>query len=98
MAARPARATIDRVRDPARIKRYTLVPRSSPGDRPDGVRRFSLARVGTTPRSALGDDRLDRLERMERIAEAERRLAGNGGDPEAEDRDPQAPADRDRDS
>jgi hypothetical protein len=36
------------------------------------VRRFSLARVGATPRSALGGDRLDRLERMERIVDAER--------------------------
>jgi len=86
MAFRRAGASIRCVRDPGRIKRYTLVPRSSPGDRSDGVRRFSLARVGTTPRSALGDDRLDRLERMERIAEAERRLSRNGGDPRKEGR------------
>lgn len=60
------------VRDADRIKRYTLVQRSPPDGKPDGVRRFSLARVGDTPRSAAGSDRLDRLERMERIVEAER--------------------------
>jgi hypothetical protein len=64
--------SIERVRDQDRIKRYTLVPRSSSNGRPNGVRRFSLARVGATPRSALGGDRLDRLERMERIVDAER--------------------------
>lgn len=74
-------ATIEGVRDPNRIKRYTLVPRTSLDGSPDGVRRFSLARVGSTPRSASGGDRMDRLERMERIAEAERRLDRNGGDP-----------------
>lgn len=81
MAPRAPPDSIRAVRDRARIKRYALVPRSSPGSRPDGVRRFSLARVGTAPRSALGDDRRDRLERMERIAEAERRLSRNGDDP-----------------
>jgi hypothetical protein len=73
--------TIVGVRDSDRIKRYTLVPRSAPNGKPDGVRRFSLARVGSTPRSALGSDRMDRLERMERIVDAERE-ASNGGDPE----------------
>jgi hypothetical protein len=77
MAAAPPRGTIVEVRDPDRIKRYTLVPRSSPGAKPDGVKRFTLARVGATPRSALGGDR---LERMERIADAERQ-SRNGGDP-----------------
>lgn len=65
-----SRATIARVRDPNRIKRYTLVPRSSPNGQPDGVRRFSLARIGATPRSAI--EGRDRLERMEQIVEAER--------------------------
>jgi hypothetical protein len=75
----PARDTIERVRDPDRIKRYTLVPRTPVGAPADGVRRFTLARVGATPRSALG---ADRLERMEQIAEAERSPpSGNGGDP-----------------
>ncbi len=67
--------TIVEVRDQDSIKRYTLVPRSSANGKPDGVRRFSLARVGATPRSALGGDRLDRLERMERIVDAERQQA-----------------------
>lgn len=79
MAGAPPRATIVEVRDPDRIKRYTLVPRSAPGTRPDGVKRFTLARVGATPRPALD---ADRLERMERIVDAERdRQSPNGGDP-----------------
>jgi len=73
--------TMVRVRDHDRIKRYTLVPRSSLNGSSGGVRRFSLARVGATPRSALGDDHLDRLERMERIVEAEREQPSNGADP-----------------
>lgn len=79
-------AIIERVRDPDRIKRYTLVPRSPPGARPDGVKRFTLARVGASPRSALGTDR---LERMEQIADAERE-SRNGGDPTNEPREDQA--------
>jgi hypothetical protein len=71
-------ATIEGVRDPDRIKRYTLVPRSPAGAKPDGVKRFTLARVGATPRSALG---ADRLERMEQIADAEReQQSSDGGD------------------
>ena len=71
--------TIVGVRDPDRIKRYTLVPRMPAGAKPDGVKRFTLARVGATPRSALG---ADRLERMEQIADAEREAQSrNGGDP-----------------
>jgi hypothetical protein len=82
MAAGRSPATIERVRDPARIKRYTLVPRTPPDVKPDGVRRFTLARVGASPRSALG---ADRLERMEQIAEAEReQQSRNGGDPARE--------------
>ncbi|HWM12124.1 MAG TPA: hypothetical protein VNO82_22380 [Solirubrobacteraceae bacterium] len=68
------------MRDPDRIKRYTLVPRTPAGAKPDGVRRFTLARVGATPRSALG---ADRLERMEQIADAEHQ-SRNGGDPARE--------------
>ena len=79
MAAGRSPATIERVRDPNRIKRYTLVPRTPPGVHPDGLRRFTLARVGASSRSAL-DAR--RLERMEQIAEAEReQQSRNGGDP-----------------
>jgi hypothetical protein len=70
-------ATIRGVRDPDRIKRYTLVPRSPAGVKPDGVKRFTLARVGASPRSALG---ADRLERMEQIAEREQE-SRNGGEP-----------------
>lgn len=66
----PAQATIEGVRDPDRIKRYALVPRASQnGDRPEGVRRYNLARIGVSPRSALGQDR---HERLEQIADAER--------------------------
>jgi hypothetical protein len=73
MALRRSPATIEEVRDPDRIKRYTLVPRSPVGAKPDGVKRFTLARVGASPRSALG---ADRLERMEQIAESERDGSG----------------------
>jgi len=70
MEDRPPRATIVGVRDPDRIKRYTLVPRTPVnGKGPEGVRRFSLARVGVSPRSALG---VDRHERLEQIADADR--------------------------
>jgi hypothetical protein len=71
--------TIVGVRDPDRIKRYTLVPRSPAGAKPDGIRRFTLARLGASPRSALG---ADRLERMEQVAGAERdQQSRNGRDP-----------------
>ncbi len=79
MASGRPRDTIVGVRGPDRIKRYTLVPRAPAGTQPDGVKRFTLARVGATPRSALG---ADRLERMEQIADAEReRESSDGGDP-----------------
>lgn len=79
MACARAPATIVGVRDPDRIKRYTLVPRTPVGAKPDGVKRFTLARVGASPRSALG---ADRLERMEQIADSEReRRPRDGGDP-----------------
>jgi hypothetical protein len=76
MASRCPSATIVGVRDHDRIKRYTLVPRSPAGAKPDGLRRFTLARVGGSPRSALG---ADRLERMEQIAEAEREQQSRDG-------------------
>lgn len=78
MAVGPAPVTIEGVRDPDRIKRYTLVPRSPAGAKPDGVKRFTLARVGASPRSALG---ADRLERMEQIADAEREQQSGNGEP-----------------
>jgi hypothetical protein len=71
-----------------RIKRYALMPeRDSRArgaglgpDRSDavpGMRRFHLARVAPAPRSALG---VDRLERMEEIAALDR-LRENGSGP-----------------
>jgi hypothetical protein len=60
-------------------RRYKLVPDDTPAPEPElpnGVtpspvkRRYSLARLAPSSRSALG---VDRLERMEEIAELERR-------------------------
>ena len=45
------------------VNRYILVPRSERPPPNGTVRRFSLARVGVSPRSALGEDRHERLER-----------------------------------
>lgn len=47
------------------VNRYVLVPRAQRTETAGGgaVRRFSLARVGVSPRSALGEDRHERLER-----------------------------------
>ena len=46
------------------IRRYVLVPRTdAAGPNDAGVRRYSLARLGTPARSALGEDRHERLER-----------------------------------
>ena len=59
-------------------RRYTLVPddMKSSGEPPDGAapsnpvrRRYSLARISPSSRSALG---VDRLERMEEIASRDR--------------------------
>jgi hypothetical protein len=55
------------------VKRYALV--ANDGD--DGLRRFHLARVASSSRSAR---RPDRLERMEDVAARERQNAeGRGG-------------------
>jgi hypothetical protein len=45
--------------------RFALVPRASHGGNGGGPRfkRYSLARVQPSPRSALGEDRHERLER-----------------------------------
>jgi len=52
------------------VTRYTLVPRASEtAASAVRVRRYSLARLGVSPRSALGEDR---HERMERVATATR--------------------------
>jgi hypothetical protein len=53
-------------------RRYTLVPDDSQRGNPPASpvrRRYSLARVAPSPRSALG---VDRLERMEEIVARER--------------------------
>jgi hypothetical protein len=52
--------------DSARPSRYMLVPRTArPGTDRDvpAFKRYSLARVQPSPRSALGEDRHERLER-----------------------------------
>ena len=49
-----------------RPRRYALVPEDgerAPG-RPGQIRRYSLARVASASRSALGHDRLERLEEI----------------------------------
>ena len=61
-------------------RRYSLIaddtPEPDPGAPSPIKRRYSLARVAPSSRSALG---VDRLERMEEIAHRERRN-GNGED------------------
>lgn len=54
------------------IRRFALLP----GARENGVRRLHLARVAPSSRSALG---ADRLERMEEIAARERGDAPSRG-------------------
>ena len=51
-------------------RRYTLVPDAERPQQGPVRRRYSLARVAPSSRSALG---VDRLERMEEIVERERR-------------------------
>ena len=46
---------------PQPFNRYMLVPRTATSGAP--VRRYSLARIGDSRRSALGEDRHERLER-----------------------------------
>jgi len=60
------------VREPSRIKSYKLVPDEVNGFEPrpsPGVRRFQLARVGANRRSALGQDRHERMERVAGLGE-----------------------------
>ena len=64
-------------------RRYKLVPDDSqgqPGSPSPLRRRYSLARIAPSSRSALG---VDRLERMEEVAALERR---NGTPPPAAER------------
>ena len=46
------------------LNRYVLVPRVPNSASAQRVRRYSLARVAVSPRSALGVDRHERLERV----------------------------------
>jgi hypothetical protein len=62
-------------------RRYMLVPDDTerrPAPASPVKRRYSLARVAPSSRSALG---VDRLERMEEIAERERRNGGGSDRP-----------------
>ncbi len=55
------------MREPSAIKSYKLVPSQVNGSEPapaPGVRRYRLARVGANRRSALGQDRHERMERV----------------------------------
>jgi hypothetical protein len=48
-----------------RPRRYALVPEDAErAPRPGQIRRYSLARVAPASRSALGHDRLERLEEV----------------------------------
>jgi hypothetical protein len=58
-------------------RRYRLVPDDTPRRQSPVRRRYSLARVAPSSRSALG---VDRLERMEEIAARERRNGDGDGD------------------
>jgi hypothetical protein len=58
-------------------RRYTLVPDDTPRPASPVRRRYSLARVAPSSRSALG---VDRLERMEEIAARDGQRV-NGTDP-----------------
>jgi len=53
---------------PQPFNRYTLVPRVASAGAP--IKRYSLARVGDTRRSALGVDRHERLERAAAVRRA----------------------------
>jgi hypothetical protein len=58
-------------------RRYSLMPDDTPRPPSPVRRRYSLARVAPSSRSALG---VDRLERMEEIAAKERRNGDGNGD------------------
>jgi hypothetical protein len=61
------------MREPSAIRSYKLVPSqvngSEPGPGVPGVRRYRLARVGVNRRSALGQDRHERMERIAGMGE-----------------------------
>ncbi len=55
----------------ARPTRYLLVPQAGQaGPAPGRVRRYSLARINASPRSALGEDRHERLKRAAGVKQA----------------------------
>jgi hypothetical protein len=57
----------------AATKRYVLVPRTGDAGPAPGapkIKRYSLARIGPSPRSALGQDRHERLERAASVRRA----------------------------
>ena len=59
------------MRPAGKIRSYKLVPQSN-GSAPaatPGVRRYGLARVGVSRRSALGEDRHERMERIAGMGE-----------------------------
>jgi hypothetical protein len=59
------------MRSNGHVRRLVLVQRAEQAQPPERrVRRFALARVAPSPRSALG---VDRHERLERVVAAERR-------------------------
>jgi hypothetical protein len=63
----PAAPIISVMARSAQPTRYLLVPRATQaaeaGPPRARVRRYSLARLGPSPRSALGEDRHERMER-----------------------------------
>ena len=65
------------MREPSAIRSYKLVPSQANGSEPGpgvpGVRRYRLARVGVNRRSALGQDRHERLEQVAGLGEPPRR-------------------------
>jgi hypothetical protein len=60
-------------------RRYTLVPDDTPKPPSPVRRRYSLARVAPASRSALGVDRLERMEEIVARELATRRGDVNGG-------------------
>jgi hypothetical protein len=60
------------MREPSAIRSYKLVPSQANGSEPGHaprVRRYGLARVGVNRRSALGQDRHERMERIAGLGE-----------------------------
>ena len=71
MAKRLLSPNICPMNRPEPVTRYLLVPRSIEAGATGGqVRRFSLARLAPSPRSALGVDRHERLERAAEVRQA----------------------------